>query len=171
MMRIGLLSDTHGYLDPTLRDHFSECSEIWHAGDIGNPELLDELRSWGKQIRAVYGNIDSAEIRQETQENHLWECEQVRVLMTHIAGYPGRYKPRVRTLIERYQPHLVICGHSHILKVIYDHSLEHLHINPGACGIHGLHHMRTAVRFTIASDKITELQVIELGKRGGLAPA
>jgi len=169
MIRIGLLSDTHGYLDPSLASHFAECSEIWHAGDIGSLAVLDELKSWGKKVKAVYGNIDSAEIRTETRENLIWDCEEVRVFMTHIAGYPGRYNPRARTLIKTERPNLVICGHSHILKVIYDHTMEHLHVNPGASGVHGFHQMRTAVRFSIDAEKISQLQVIELGKRGVLA--
>ena len=167
-MRIGLLSDTHGFLDPTLREHFAECDEIWHAGDIGSLLLLDELKSWGKPVRAVFGNIDNKEIRLETHEDLIWNCENVRVLMTHIAGNPGRYNSRVRHLITISNPKLVICGHSHILKVIFDQDTDHLHINPGACGNHGLHHVRTVVRFTIAESQISELQVIELCKRGAL---
>jgi putative phosphoesterase len=169
MTRIGLLSDTHGYLDPTLRGHFEECDEIWHAGDIGTTTVLDELRTWGKPIRAVYGNIDSAEIRMDTVEDLVWTCEDVKIFMTHIAGYPNRYNKRVVDLIRMHQPKLVVCGHSHILKVIYDQLQNHLHINPGACGVHGLHQVRTAVRFSIDGDEIKKLQVIELGIRGRLS--
>jgi putative phosphoesterase len=169
MTRIGLLSDTHGHLDPTLRTHFDECDEIWHAGDIGTTAVLDELRTWGKPVRAVYGNIDSADIRIDTIEDLIWTCEDVTVLMTHIAGYPGRYNTRVANLIHTHKPKLVVCGHSHILKVIYDQKHEHLHVNPGACGKHGLHQVRTAVRFSIDGDQIAKLQVIELGIRGALA--
>ena len=166
MIRIGLLSDTHGYLDPTLEAHFVECTEIWHAGDIGSLEVLDELISWGKPVRAVFGNIDSHEIRHETAEDLIWDSGGVSVLMTHIAGYPGRYTTRVKALIEAHKPGLVVCGHSHILRVIYDQQFGHLHINPGACGIQGLHQVRTAIRFTISGERISGLQVIELGKRG-----
>ncbi len=165
-MRIGLLSDTHGFLDPTLRDHFTECDEIWHAGDIGSLNVLHELASWSKPIRSVYGNIDPREIRMETAEDLWWNCEDVPVFMTHIAGYPGRYNQRVVQLIRERKPELVICGHSHILKIMYDQQLHHLHVNPGACGNHGLHQMRTAVRFTVDKHEITGMQVIELGKRG-----
>jgi putative phosphoesterase len=168
MTRIGLLSDTHGWLDPTLEKHFAQCDEIWHAGDIGSLETLHTLHSWKKRTRVVFGNIDSAEIRKETEEDLIWDTEDVKVLMTHIAGYPGKYNPRARKLIAAEEPQLVICGHSHILKVIYDPVLKHLHINPGACGHHGLHLMRTAVRFSIDGTEIKDLQVIELGKRGAL---
>ena len=166
MMRIGLLSDTHGYLDPSLKTHFTECDEIWHAGDIGSVEVLDELESWGKTLRAVFGNIDGRDIRLKTTEDLRWNCEDVSVLMTHIAGYPRRYNPRVLRLIQENSPGLVVCGHSHILKIMYDQSLHHLHVNPGASGRQGLHKIRTAVRFTIDGQEIKEMQVIELGMRG-----
>jgi putative phosphoesterase len=166
MTRIGLLSDTHGFLDPTLEKHFDHCDEIWHAGDIGSLEVLDTLRAWNKPIKAVYGNIDSHIIQKETIEDLWWHCEDVHVFMTHIAGYPGRYNTRVARLIREKNPALVICGHSHILKIIYDQQLKHLHVNPGACGLQGLHYVRTAVRFAIDGNEIKEMQVIELGKRG-----
>ena len=165
-MRIGLLSDTHGFLDPTLKVHFAECDEVWHAGDIGTLEVLQELESWGKPVRSVYGNIDAREIRMETHEDLWWECEKISVFMTHIAGYPGRYNPRALQMIYARKPGLVVCGHSHILKIMYDQKLHHLHVNPGACGKHGLHQVRTAVRFTIDASEIKAMQVIELGKRG-----
>ena len=166
MTRIGLLSDTHGFLDPSLKMHFEACDEVWHAGDIGSLEVLDELRAWQKPLKAVYGNIDSHLIRKETMEDLWWTCEGVDVFMTHIAGYPGRYNSRVLKFIREKQPAMVICGHSHILKVIFDQQLNHLHVNPGACGKQGLHHVRTAIRFSIDGSEIQEMQVIELGKRG-----
>ncbi len=166
MRRIGLLSDTHGYLDPTLKKHFDLCDEIWHAGDLGSMDVLDELLTWKKPLRVVYGNIDSHEIRHKTTEDLWWNSEEVHVYMTHIAGYPGRYNSRVAELIKAKKPGMVICGHSHILKIIYDKQFEHLHVNPGACGMQGLHQMRTVVRFTIDETEIKEMQVIELGRRG-----
>jgi len=166
MTHIGLLSDTHGYLDPTLQTHFDACDEIWHAGDIGTPDVLDDLMSWGKPLKIVYGNIDPHELRLKTVQDLSWRCENVPVFMTHIAGYPGRYNPHVAQMIEEKKPGLVVCGHSHILKIIYDQQLRHLHVNPGACGMQGLHQIRTAVRFVIDGEEIKNMQVIELGKRG-----
>jgi hypothetical protein len=168
MTRIGLLSDTHGYFDPTLKTHFHLCDEIWHAGDLGSTDVLEELQSWKKPLRIVYGNIDSHAIRHSTTEDLWWMCEEILVFMTHIAGYPGRYNPRIATLIKEKKPGMVVCGHSHILKIIYDKQLKHLHINPGACGMQGLHHIRTAVRFVIDGLEIKDMQVIELGKRGAV---
>jgi putative phosphoesterase len=168
MKRIGLISDTHGYLDPTLKTHFEECDEIWHAGDIGTLDVIQTLRSWEKPLKLVFGNIDPREVCLETHEDLLWYCEDISVFMTHIAGYPGRYNPRALRLIDLHKPEVVICGHSHILKIIYDQQLQHLHINPGASGMQGLHHMRTAVRFTIDGKDIKDMQVIELGKRGSI---
>ena len=166
MTRIGLISDTHGYLDPTLERHFAQCDEIWHAGDIGSLDVLDGMAGWGKQLRVVYGNIDAPEIRRETVEDLLFSVEDVLVFMTHIGGYPGRYHARVRQILIDQKPQLYVCGHSHILKVIYDKKLDLLHVNPGACGKHGLHQVRTAVRFTIDGNDMREMQVIELGHRG-----
>ncbi|RLD20353.1 MAG: YfcE family phosphodiesterase [Bacteroidetes bacterium] len=166
MTRIGVIADTHGYLDPTLREHFKTCSEIWHAGDFGGVEVIDELASWGKTLRLVHGNIDDHEVRSCTAEDLFFKCELQSVFMTHIAGYPGRYHARAREIIGTHKPGIVVCGHSHILKVIYDKKLKHLHINPGSCGKHGFHQIRTAIRFTIDGKNIKDMQVIELGHRG-----
>ncbi|MEM6378713.1 MAG: metallophosphoesterase family protein [Bacteroidota bacterium] len=165
--KIGLLSDTHGYLDPKVFHYFEDCDEIWHAGDIGTLELLEELEAF-KTTRAVYGNIDGAEIRAAVPENLIWDCEGLIVFMTHIGGYPGRYNARVREILDRDKPGLYICGHSHILKVMPDKSRALLHINPGAAGKHGFHKVKTLTRFKIADGKIEALEVIELGKRGQL---
>lgn len=165
-MRIGLLSDTHSLLDPELETHFSECHEIWHAGDLGDMHVLRTLRSWGKPLRAVWGNIDSPAIRLELPEHQRFTLEGMDIWITHIGGYPGKYDRSIREQIKAQPPGLFICGHSHILKVIYDKSLSLLHINPGACGHEGWHQMRTAVRFTLHNAQISDLQIIELGKRG-----
>ena len=164
-MRIGLMSDTHGFLDESLFDYFSQCDEIWHAGDVGPLELLDRLRKF-KPVRGVFGNIDGAGIRAELPENLYWTCEGVRVFMTHIGGYPGAYDRRANETLLRERPALFICGHSHILKVMRDPNLGVLHMNPGACGHSGWHQMRTVLRFTVEQGKIRNVEAIELGPRG-----
>ena len=164
-MKIGLISDTHSYLHPRVFHHFKDCDEIWHAGDIGTFTLLQELAHF-KPLRAVYGNVDGAEIRKETEENLFFAIEKMSVLMTHIAGYPGKYNPRALKLIKQHRPNIVICGHSHILKVIYDKKLDHLHINPGAAGNNGWHKLMTVITFEINEKNIQNLKVIELGLRG-----
>lgn len=161
MTRIGLLSDTHNYIDPSVFEHFKEVDEIWHAGDIGTAAITDELAAF-KPVRAVYGNIDGTDVRQHFPEHLKWKCEEVKVWMTHIGGYPKRYDKRVKAEIQRTPPDLFICGHSHILKVIYDKRLKLLHINPGAAGKYGLHTVSTIVRFTIEGKEIKDLQVIEM---------
>lgn len=168
-MCIGLLSDTHSYLDPRIEAHFAECDEIWHAGDFGSMEVVDALRAM-KPLRGVFGNIDDRRIQAEFPLDLFFECEGVPVFMTHIGGYPGKYHPRVRPLLLERPPTngLFITGHSHILKVIPDTKLHFLHINPGACGNEGWHQVKTLVRFTLSKGVIGELQVIELGRRGGV---
>ncbi|MFS8615962.1 MAG: metallophosphoesterase family protein [Solitalea sp.] len=163
-MRIGLLSDTHSFLDPSILTHFRECDEIWHAGDFGNARLADELAAF-KPLKGVYGNIDGQDVRVAFPETAIFECEGVKVLMKHIGGYPGRYAPGVRPLLETVRPLLFISGHSHILKVVYDKKLGLLHINPGAAGKEGFHRVRTITRFTITGERIHDLEVIELGNR------
>ncbi len=165
MQKIGLLSDTHSYLDPQLKEFFKDCDEIWHAGDVGNIEVVKELESW-KPLRCVYGNIDNHKLRAEFPEVLTFNCEQVKVLMLHIGGTPKNYRPNASAAIQQFRPKLFICGHSHILKVQYDPKNELLYINPGAAGNHGFHHVRTAVRFCIEGKNIKDLEVIELGNRG-----
>lgn len=167
MKKIGLLSDTHSYLDETLLTHFQHCDEIWHAGDIGNPLVVKRLEAF-KPFKAVFGNIDGQEIRLLYPENLRFECEGLEVLITHIGGYPGRYSQRIRPVIHSDPPGLFICGHSHILKVMHDKTLGLLHLNPGAAGKEGFHKMRTAMRFEIENGKVQALEVIELGLRGQL---
>lgn len=165
MLRIGLLSDTHSYLDESIFDFFAECDEIWHAGDIGDPQVAERLAAF-RHFRAVYGNIDGKEIQLRYPEDLRFEAEGLDVFMTHIGGYPGKYNQRVRDILRNDPPKLFICGHSHILKVMPDPTLGLLHINPGACGQEGFHKMRTIIRFSIEAGKPKDLQVIELGKRG-----
>lgn len=167
MIRIGLLSDTHSYLDEKIFDYFKECDEIWHAGDIGSFEVVDRLEAF-RPLRAVYGNIDDHKMRRQYPEDLRFECEGLDVLMTHIGGYPGRYKKRVRELIAENPPGLFICGHSHILKIMPDEKHKLIHINPGACGNHGFHKIKTLVRFSIDNGKLKDVEVIELGRRGQL---
>ena len=166
-MKIGLLSDTHSYLDPKVFDHFQDCDEIWHGGDVGDESLLDELEAF-KPLRGVYGNIDDTAVRKRLPLNLAFEVEGLRVFFTHIGGYPGRYTPRVRKLLDEHEPGLYICGHSHILKVMMDKKRACLHMNPGACGKHGFHRMRTLLRFDVAEGRVENLEVIELGLRGAL---
>lgn len=163
-MKIGLLSDTHGFLDDAVFKHFEECDEIWHAGDFGNTEIIDRLVAF-KPFKGVYGNIDGKDVRQRCPEHERFTCEQVDVWMTHIGGYPGRYAAQVKAEILRNPPKLFICGHSHILKVQYDQKLGVLHLNPGAAGKQGWHKVRTLMRFEINRDKIENLEVIELAGR------
>lgn len=163
-MKILLLSDTHSYIDERILDYASQADEIWHAGDIGDLKVTDALKNVGV-LRAVYGNIDSSEIRKEFPLNQRFEVEGVDVWITHIGGYPGKYSPAIRSEIQSRPPKLFICGHSHILKVIPDKKLNLLHMNPGACGKYGFHQVRTMLRFEINAGKIENLEVIELSKR------
>ena len=165
MTRIGLLSDTHNYLDEAVFKHFQNCDEIWHAGDWGTIDIANKLRLF-KPLRGVWGNIDGYDVRSEFPEQLLFSCEEVNVMMKHIGGYPGKYVPDVKNVIVKEQPQLFISGHSHILKVMYDDKLQCLHMNPGAAGMHGWHKVRTLIRFAIDGSNIKNCEVIELGKRG-----
>ena len=166
-MRIALISDTHSYMEDDILEHIQECDEIWHAGDIGDMSVVDKLPR-DKPFRAVYGNIDHGDVRNAFPLNLDFTINKVRFFITHIGGYPGRYTKRVGSILRDIKPDVYICGHSHICKVIYDKKISCLHINPGACGIHGFHKVRTMVRFTIGEDKLEDVQVIELGLRGGM---
>jgi putative phosphoesterase len=163
-MRIGLMSDTHGFLDDAIFKYFAECDEIWHAGDFG-PNVLDRLEAF-KPLRAVYGNIDGPDIRGRVAEDLHWVCLGVQVYMTHMGGYPGNYSPHARKEIAAAKPALFITGHSHILRVMRDPAANLLHINPGACGHQGFHSLRTILRFTIEDARISQVEAVELGKRG-----
>lgn len=164
MIRVGLLSDTHGFLDKKVFTHFEKCDEIWHAGDFGNIEIAHELRSQ-KPLRGVYGNIDDAVLRNEFGEVLIFEVEKVKVMMKHIGGYPPKYNADTRKLIMNHQPQLFISGHSHILKIMYDKEMNCLHMNPGAAGTQGWHKVRTIIRFTIDGKEFKDCEVIELGKK------
>jgi len=164
MKKIGLLSDTHGHLDPKIFLHFKDVDEIWHAGDIGTIEVLDELNKF-KPTRAVYGNIDGADLRTECKEFETFNCEDVNVMITHIGGKPGYYYPQTKLALEKKVPDLFICGHSHICLVKMDSNYDMLWMNPGACGYKGFHQIKTILRFNISGTKIQNLEVIELGKR------
>ncbi len=167
MKKIGLLSDTHGYLDPKIFEYFEKCDEVWHAGDIGDIAVSDQLQHF-KTLKAVYGNIDGQNIRSIHPEDQIFDCEEVKIFITHIGGYPGNYFPEARKKIAEHKPDLFICGHSHILKVMRDTTYNLLHINPGAAGKSGFHKMKTIVRFDINSKRIENLEVIELGLRGSM---
>ncbi|HNY45098.1 MAG: metallophosphoesterase family protein [Bacteroidota bacterium] len=159
-MKIGLLSDTHGYLDKEILDFFAECDEIWHAGDIGSEQILDDLEKF-KPIKAVWGNIDGTKIRARTKEFLNFVCEGQKVLITHIGGYPGKYAPNIKNLLLDIKPDIFIAGHSHILKVIYDNNLKLLHLNPGAAGNTGWHKFITAIRFEIENNTVNPNEVIK----------
>ena len=164
-MKVGLLSDTHGWIHPGLYKFFDNVDEIWHAGDIGNIETADLLASI-KPLRAVYGNIDGSDVRAAFPSDLRFVAEDRKVWIRHIGGYPGHYNFRIRDEIINNTPDIFICGHSHIAKVIYDKKLGLLHINPGAAGIQGFHQIRTIIRFSIDKDIIKDLEVIELGQKG-----
>ncbi len=169
MIKIGLLSDTHGFLDQRLFEDFKDCDEIWHAGDVGNVTIIDQLRAF-KPLRGVYGNIDGHEVRLDLPENQRFMIEDTTIFMTHIGGAPPHYNSVVRPELRHNTPHIFICGHSHILRVIKDEKLDNmLYINPGAAGKEGFHKVRTALRFMIDGRKILNMELIDLGKRGSIA--
>lgn len=163
MKRIGIISDTHGVFDAPLEKFLADVDEIWHAGDIGSIELSDRIAAF-KPLRAVYGNIDDGAMHRVWPSADCFRCEDVLVLMTHIGGYPGRYEPPFLSLIEKFHPNLVVTGHSHILKVVYDKKHDALHINPGAAGKYGFHKVRTAVRLEIDGHDMRNLEVGEWPK-------
>ncbi len=165
-MEIGLISDTHGYLDPVVFKAFADCDEIWHAGDFGSIEVANQLTEF-KPFRGVYGNIDASEIRQAYPEDLRFEIEGVDILMTHIAGYPGRYNPRIRKMLEKDPPQVLIYGHSHILRVDTDSKNSGCKVvNPGAAGNHGDHLIRTLMKAEVEDGEFRNMRVIELGPRG-----
>jgi hypothetical protein len=162
-MKIGILSDTHSCWDDRYVKHFANCDEIWHAGDIGDPDTLRRLMAIGPKLRAVCGNIDNAMVRRMCPELLDFETAGAHVILTHIGGYPGRYAPGMRRLLIEKRPTIMVCGHSHILRVMFDKEIGVLHINPGAAGYHGGQKVRTLVRLDINDGKPSNLEVIELG--------
>lgn len=167
MKKIGLISDTHSFLDEKVFEHFKDVDEIWHGGDFGNAAIADSLKAF-KPLRGVYGNIDGYDISGEFPEELIFMCEEVKVFIKHIGGYPGRYAPGVKNTIIAEKPKLFISGHSHILKVMHDDKLQCLHINPGAAGLQGWHKVKTLIRFVIEGNQIKNCEIIELGKRGAI---
>jgi len=165
MKRVALISDNHSYDGKDILTYISEVDEVWHAGDMGNIESVEHIMDL-KVFRGVYGNIDDHEVRSVFPLNQFFECEGVKVFMTHIGGNPGRYYRRVREILSNHKPDLYICGHSHICKVMYDKKYKVLHMNPGAYGFKGWHKVRTMIRFTCDSGTIKDAEVIELGHRG-----
>lgn len=168
MTKVGLLSDTHSYLDPAVFDYLKDCREVWHAGDMGNMKLMQELsEGLGSKVtlRGVFGNIDGSDIRAVYPEELVFDCEQVRVLMRHIGGYPGKYSMGVKQRIQKNEAGLFISGHSHILKIMYDDKLGCLHMNPGAAGKQGWHKVRTLLRFVVDGKEMRDCEVIELNPR------
>lgn len=164
MTRIGVLSDTHAWLDPRVFEHFKDVDEIWHAGDIGSYEVLQALREF-KPTRAVYGNMDGGDVRYTLSEFYRFRVEDVNVLMTHIGGYPGHYNPWLIPMFQKETPQLFVCGHSHILKVQYDPTWKMLTMNPGAAGRQGWQTAQTLLRFVIDKDQIRDLEVVEFAKK------
>ena len=164
-MKIGLLSDTHGWIHPALFEHFARCDEIWHAGDIGSLKTADTLASF-KPLKAVYGNIDDAVLRNTFPRDLRFKAEEMDIWITHIGGTPGNYSQEVKAEIYKSPPDIFICGHSHIAKVLFDKRAGSLYINPGAAGYYGFHKYMTVIRFGITGKKIHDLELIELGERG-----
>lgn len=167
-MKVGLLSDTHGFLDQSIFEHFKHCDEVWHAGDIGDEDLLHELEAF-KPVRAVFGNIDNRTLQNNLPEDLWFTVEGLTIWMTHIGGAPPNYNPRVKKVLAERIPDIFICGHSHILRIKRDPKFNNmLYLNPGAAGNHGFHHIKTLVRFELKEKEVRNMEVIELGKRGAL---
>lgn len=162
-MKIGIISDTHGYIDNKILKHLKQCDEVWHAGDIGSLEVSDSIKEISK-LRAVYGNIDNAIIRAEFNEFEYFKVEDTTILITHIGGKPGYYYPKVRSAIEKFNPQIFVCGHSHILKIMFDKKYNHLYLNPGACGNSGQHKVKTIITFEILGKNFSNMEIIEIPK-------
>ena len=164
-MHIALISDNHSYVGPDILEQLADVDEVWHAGDIGSFDSIKPIIDL-KPLRAVYGNIDDAAMRSEYTEDLIWMCEGIKVFMTHIGGYPGRYNARASKIIKKEKPNLFICGHSHICKVLPDRINDLLHMNPGAYGFHGFHQIRTILKFDVIKGEIKNLRAVEIGLRG-----
>jgi putative phosphoesterase len=164
LTRIGLISDTHSFLDENVFKHFENCDEIWHAGDFGTIEIAKRLKE-KKRLKGVFGNIDGQDIRTEFSEQLVFMCEEVKIMIRHIGGYPPKYNPETKKELLFHKPQLFISGHSHILKIMYDDKLQCLYMNPGAAGKQGWQKVRTIIRFAIDGKEIKNCEVIELGKK------
>jgi len=164
MQKILLISDTHNHVDAKLAKYINTVDEVWHAGDVGAISVCEEIGKL-KPLKVVYGNIDGQDVRKSYPENNIFICEKVKVFITHIGGYPNRYNIGAKKIIEQERPNLFICGHSHILKIMYDTKYNLLHLNPGACGVQGFHQIKTILRFAIDGTEIKNMEIIELGKR------
>ena len=164
MKRIGILSDTHGLWDDRYMIHFVECDEVWHAGDVGDYAILERIAQSGVTVRAVAGNVDTGMVRRKCPELDIFTVEGVKVLLTHVGGYPGRWSPGMKTLLRENGIQLMVDGHSHILKVMYDRELGLLHVNPGAAGNQGWQKVRTLIRLVLDEGNISDCEVIELAK-------
>lgn len=164
-MKIGIISDTHSFLDDAVFKYFEEVDEIWHAGDIGSLDVTNRLSAY-KKLRAVYGNIDDDKARIQFPKHQIFEIEDCKILLLHIAGSFGKYNKATQDLIHQHQPTILVCGHSHIVKVAFDHKYNLLYVNSGAAGIHGFHKVRTILRFELKNGKPCNMELIELGKRG-----
>lgn len=167
MKRIGVISDTHGFLDKNIFKHFEECDEIWHAGDIGNLDVTDQLAAF-KPVKGVFGNIDDSKARKTFPLTNIFHCEEMKVMIHHIGGKPYSYPKNISPRILEEKPNIFVCGHSHILRVEFDKKYDLLHINPGAAGIHGFHKVKTIIRFTVDGKSIKDMQAIELGPRASI---
>lgn len=166
-MKIGILSDTHSYLDPKVFRFFENCDEVWHAGDIGNTTVTDALKQ-KFNLKAVYGNIDGTELRKEFKEDLIFSVDGKKIFITHIAGKPYSYNSRVANILLTEKPDILVCGHSHILRVEFDKKYNVLYLNPGAAGIHGSHKVKTLLRFEIIEGELKNMEAIEMGPRVGL---
>ncbi|MEM1134528.1 MAG: metallophosphoesterase family protein [Bacteroidota bacterium] len=164
-MQIGLLSDTHGTINDEMLQYFKDCDEIWHAGDLGSLEVVEQIQRF-KTLKAVYGNIDDATIRSVCPEEQFFICAGLKIYIIHIGGYPPKYTNKLKKRLDTLQPDVFVCGHSHILKIIPDRERNLLHLNPGAAGNHGFHKVRTMLRFAIKESRVCDMELIELGKRG-----
>ncbi|NOT36127.1 MAG: metallophosphoesterase family protein [Saprospiraceae bacterium] len=163
MTTIGLLSDTHGFLDQKILHHFEDCNEIWHAGDIGPGNILQLLQKICR-VRVVWGNIDDATLRRQIPEVDLFQCEDFKIMMIHIAGKFGSYTPQVKQLIVEHKPEILVCGHSHILKIAQDKKFNVMYLNPGAAGTYGFHTVRTLIKFDVHEHNISNMRIIEMSK-------
>lgn len=164
MIRIGLLSDTHGFIDDKILSYLEPCDTIWHAGDIGFTAVIDKLESLNKKLFMVHGNIDGHEIRSMVPKELVFYAEDIKVVLTHIGGYPGKYTFDAKKLIEKNRPNIFVCGHSHILKIIKDSNYNLMHLNPGAIGKSGYHKVRTMIRFSIDGNQLKGMEIIEINR-------